>query len=185
MGEIEDPPDTGGRSGRSDENGRQNKQRVKFEYTIRDEAPYRVYFELRGGPQQGPQGGRINKFSLGSMLRGLQGYKNHIIDMKQIGRNKIMVVFNVQQLHQGECYRGIHQQRKWYVHGVHSKACRLHIRSNSRNPERHHHWTDLHGPSERSSCRRRLPSKPLRQWRETTVKPSFNHVPSEPTARKS
>lgn len=94
MGEIEDPPDTGGRSGRSDENGRQNKQRVKFEYTIRDEAPYRVYFELRGGPQQGPQGGRINKFSLGSMLRELQGYKNHIIDMKQIGRNKIMVVFN-------------------------------------------------------------------------------------------
>ncbi|XP_062702627.1 uncharacterized protein LOC134285589 [Aedes albopictus] len=53
-----------------------------------------VYFELRGGPQQGPQGGRINKFSLGSMLRELQGYKNHIFDMKQIGRNKIMVVFN-------------------------------------------------------------------------------------------
>lgn len=83
---IGDPPDTGGKQ----EDGKQGTQRQKFEYTIKDEAPYRVYFELRSGQQ----GVRINKFSLGSKLRGVQTYKNHIIDMKQIGRNKIMVVFN-------------------------------------------------------------------------------------------
>lgn len=84
-----DPPDTGGKNEEEKKDGNNSTQRPKIEYTIRDEAPYRVYFELRGGQQ-----GRINKFSLGSKLRGVQTYKNHIIDMKQIGRNKIMVVFN-------------------------------------------------------------------------------------------
>lgn len=86
---LGDPPDTGGKKEENNNDGKQITQRAKFEYTIKDEAPYRVYFELRSGQQ-----GRINKYSLGSKLRGVQMYKSHIIDMKQIGRNKIMVVFN-------------------------------------------------------------------------------------------
>lgn len=57
-------------------------------YNRMDQGPYRLYFELRD-TFNGVK--RINKYSLGSKLRKMQDYKKFIDDMKQVGRNRIMV----------------------------------------------------------------------------------------------
>lgn len=83
-----DAPDPGGTNEKMDSG--QARERTKFEYTITDMAPYRVYFELTTGNS----GNRINRYSLGSKLRSIETFKRHIVDMKQISRSKIMVMLN-------------------------------------------------------------------------------------------
>lgn len=83
----EDPPDGGGKY---KERMMNEQRKEEFKYTTADTAPYRLYFELR----KEQAGVRINRYSLGAKLRGMEMFKRHIIDMKQIGRNKIMVIIN-------------------------------------------------------------------------------------------
>lgn len=65
-----------------------NQQWENITYNLTDAAPYRVYVELRG------KNGNINKFSVGAMLRKIDGIRGHIIDMKYVGRFKVMVIIN-------------------------------------------------------------------------------------------
>lgn len=64
---------------------------VNITYNRSDQGPYRLYFELRD-TNNGVR--RINKYSLGSKLRKMDGYKKHIEDMKQVGKNRIMLYVN-------------------------------------------------------------------------------------------
>lgn len=90
-----EPPDPGarGESKMADEAAKdmKNTQKVpeqeSYLYTIRDEAPYRVFVESTGE-------GRINKFAVGSMIRKLEKYRNHVTDLRYLGRNKIVAFFN-------------------------------------------------------------------------------------------
>lgn len=66
----------------------QRKELINVEYTMEDTGPYRIYFEPLTMEE------RINKFSVGSTLRKMEQYRRHIVDMKQVGRNKIMVYLN-------------------------------------------------------------------------------------------
>ncbi|XP_029725192.2 uncharacterized protein LOC115265101 [Aedes albopictus] len=59
-----------------------------FMYTARDAAPYRVYVEIIDNTK------RIYKFSVGSVLRKLEKYRNQITELKYLGRNKIIVFSN-------------------------------------------------------------------------------------------
>ena len=61
------------------------KQQQNFKYTVQDSGPYRIYVELRNKDR------KINKFSLGSMLRGTNEYRRYVTDMKYVGSNKILV----------------------------------------------------------------------------------------------
>lgn len=63
----------------------ESQQQQNFTYTIQDSAPYRIYVELRNKDR------RINKFSLGSMIRGMNEYRRYVTDMKYVGNNKILV----------------------------------------------------------------------------------------------
>ncbi len=83
-----DPPDGGGKN--DDGNRNKTKKKKEFRYTTADTDPYQLYFELR----KDQTGMRLNRYSLGAKLRGMEAFKKHIIDMKQIGRNKIMVILN-------------------------------------------------------------------------------------------
>lgn len=65
----------------------QRREYTNVVYTEADTGPYRVYFELRNN--DGVQ--RINKFAVGSTLRKNEKFKQCITDMKQVGRNRIMV----------------------------------------------------------------------------------------------
>lgn len=88
----EKPPDPGGKNGmETDANGA--KQRETFEYTIKDSAPYRVMFVPRNGNKEV----KINRYSLGSKIRGMETFKKHVVDMKISGRNKILVFLNSYQ----------------------------------------------------------------------------------------
>lgn len=60
-------------------------------YTYTDTPPNRVYVEL---VDQKAQNAKINKFALGATLRKIQGLRGHIIDMKYVGRYKIIVLLN-------------------------------------------------------------------------------------------
>lgn len=59
-------------------------------YTFADAAPYRVYIELKGNNKTA----KINKFSVGAALREIEGIRGHIVDMKYVGRFKVMVIIN-------------------------------------------------------------------------------------------
>lgn len=59
-------------------------------YTCADAAPYRVYVELKGNNKAA----KINKYSVGAALREVEGIRGHIIDMKYVGRYKVMVIIN-------------------------------------------------------------------------------------------
>lgn len=68
----------------------QQKSQENYTYTHRDSAPYRIYVELKKKDEEK----RINKFSLGSMIRGMNEYRRHVTDMKYVGNNKILVFIN-------------------------------------------------------------------------------------------
>lgn len=68
--------------------GKSHTAPMNITYNRTDQGPYRLYVELRD-TLNGVR--RINKYSLGSKLRKMQGYKQYIDDMKQVGRNRIMV----------------------------------------------------------------------------------------------
>lgn len=68
------------------------REQETFQYTCGDTAPYRVYVELRKNTTE--RNTKINNFSLGATLRKLDGFRGHIIDMKYLGRFKIMVLVN-------------------------------------------------------------------------------------------
>lgn len=104
MGDTKEPPDppanqsndvdiqndwTGAMSLAAQRQGNQQQQKAyaNVVYTEVDTGPYRVYFELRNN--DGAQ--RINKFAVGSSLRKMEQYKHCITDMKQVGRNRILV----------------------------------------------------------------------------------------------
>lgn len=70
--------------------GNQQKQQENYTYTHQDSAPYRIYVELK----KKDEARRINKFSLGSMIRGMNEYRRHVTDMKYVGNNKILVFVN-------------------------------------------------------------------------------------------
>lgn len=70
---------------------RKHAEPLNITYNRADQGPYRLYFELRD-TLNGTR--RINKYSLGSRLRKMEVYKKHIEDMKQVGRNRIMVYVN-------------------------------------------------------------------------------------------
>lgn len=60
-------------------------------YTIADTAPYRIYVELHNNETREK---KINKFTLGSMIRKMEGIGGHIIDMKYVGQFKIIILLN-------------------------------------------------------------------------------------------
>lgn len=71
------------------------KAKVNYQYEQTDQGPYRVMVELidtQNGKVQ------INKLTLANVLRKMMAYKTHIVDMKNIGRNKVMVYINNFQL---------------------------------------------------------------------------------------
>lgn len=76
-----------GIDGKNDANANPKKH-INITYNNNDSGPYRIYCELRDN-----KGGtlKINKFSLGSELRKLDGFKMFITDMKYVGRHKILV----------------------------------------------------------------------------------------------
>lgn len=78
----------GSENGGATKKHQQKRAPINVEYTTADSGPYRIYFEPL------IEGDRINKFSLGSALRKMDQYRKHIVDMKQVGRNKIMVYIN-------------------------------------------------------------------------------------------
>lgn len=78
----------GSGNGGATQKQQQRKAPMNVEYTTADSGPYRIYFE----PLK--EGDRINKFSLGAELRRMDHYRRHIVEMKQVGRNKIMVYLN-------------------------------------------------------------------------------------------
>lgn len=71
------------------------KPKVNYQYEQTDQGPYRVMVELID-TQNGTI--RINKLTLANALRKMIAYKAHIMDMKNIGRNKVMVYLNNFQL---------------------------------------------------------------------------------------
>lgn len=64
------------------------RELINVEYTMADTGPNRIFFEPLTVED------RINKFSVGSTLRKMEQYRRHIVNMKQVGRNKIMVYLN-------------------------------------------------------------------------------------------
>lgn len=72
-----------------------SKTKVNYQYQQTDQGPYRVMVELID-TQDGNI--RINKLTLANVLRKMIAYKTHIMDMKNIGRNKVMVYLNNFQL---------------------------------------------------------------------------------------
>lgn len=83
------PPDKGkDPSENGEDNMADDLPRESYLYTARDAAPYRVYVEILDKTK------RINKFSVGSVLRKLDKYRNQITELKSLGRNKIIVFFN-------------------------------------------------------------------------------------------
>lgn len=84
-------------SDHQDNDGMRNEQQKgerKWEdilYTFTDAPPNRVYVELVD--KHNPDA-KINKFALGATLRKMQGLRGHIIDMKYVGRFKIIVLLN-------------------------------------------------------------------------------------------
>lgn len=71
------------------------KPKINYQYERTDQGPYRVMVELID-TQNGTL--RINKLTLANVLRKMIIYKAHILDMKNIGRNKVMVYLNNYQL---------------------------------------------------------------------------------------
>lgn len=67
---------------------RNGAAKLNIKYTIQDSGPYRIYVQLRNN--DGSQG-KLNKFSLGSTIRKLENFKGFIVDMKYVGRHKILV----------------------------------------------------------------------------------------------
>lgn len=62
-----------------------------IQYNCGDRGPYRIYVELRNNEGNKT---KINKFSLGASLRKIEASRGHIMDMKYLGRFKIMVLVN-------------------------------------------------------------------------------------------
>lgn len=71
------------------------QRKVNYQYENGDQGPFRVMVELVD-TQNGKI--KINKLSLASALRKMPMYKTHVIEMKQVGRNKLMVYFNNYQI---------------------------------------------------------------------------------------
>lgn len=71
------------------------QRKVNYQYENGDQGPFRVMVELID-TQNGKI--KINKLSLASALRKMPMYKTHVIEMKQVGRNKLMVYFNNYQI---------------------------------------------------------------------------------------
>ncbi|XP_062703499.1 uncharacterized protein LOC134285957 [Aedes albopictus] len=71
------------------------QKKVNYQYEHGDQGPFRVIVELID-----TQDGRvkINKLSLACTLRKMPLYKTHVTEMKQVGRNKLMVYFNNYQI---------------------------------------------------------------------------------------
>lgn len=82
------PPDRGKQNNINDGNKMEDDARDSYMYVARDAPPYRVYIEIMDNTK------RINKFSVGSMLRKMDKYRNHMTELKYLGRNKIIVFFN-------------------------------------------------------------------------------------------
>lgn len=72
-----------------------DKQKINYQYESGDTGPYRVMVELID-TQNGDL--KINKLSLASTLRRMPLYKTHVTEMKQVGRNKLMVYLNNYQI---------------------------------------------------------------------------------------
>lgn len=71
--------------------GQQNdKPKQDYLYTDKDEGPFRVYVELNDSDQQKS----INKISVGRMLRKVFGITNHVTEIKNAGRKKVLVYTN-------------------------------------------------------------------------------------------
>ncbi|XP_058821795.1 uncharacterized protein LOC131683653 [Topomyia yanbarensis] len=75
--EMDNPKDTRKSTG--------NKE--NYLYTVQDDGPYRIYVESANAE-------KINKFSLGSVIRKMDKYRHHVIELKYLGRNKIIVFMN-------------------------------------------------------------------------------------------
>lgn len=66
----------------------QHGTKLNIKYTIQDSGPYRIYVQLQSNDGSH---GKLNKFSLGSTIRKLEGFKGFIVDMKYVGRHKVLV----------------------------------------------------------------------------------------------
>lgn len=76
------------------QHGGHNSTKKQFDdilYTFSDAPPNRVYVEL--ADKKKPDA-KINKYALGATIRKMQGLRGHIIDMKYVGRFKIIVLLN-------------------------------------------------------------------------------------------
>lgn len=71
------------------------RQKQNYQYESGDQGPFRVMVELVD-TQNGNL--KINKLSLACTLRRMPMYKTHVTEMKQVGRNKLMVYLNNYQI---------------------------------------------------------------------------------------
>lgn len=79
----------------STKNTGKNMEKVDYEYVFGDQGPFRVMVELND-TQNGSL--TINKLTLASTLRKLAIYKTHVTEIKNVGRNKLMVYLNNYQI---------------------------------------------------------------------------------------
>lgn len=81
------PPDRGKPrdENKMDDSGEESES---FFYMLGDTAPYRVYVEKVDRNE------KINKFSLGSLLKKDHNYDGSVTEMKDLGKNKIIMFFN-------------------------------------------------------------------------------------------
>lgn len=80
----------GTENGESSRTNGQGRTYENITYDFRDTAPYRVYFEMRN--KSGDE--KINKFTLGATLMKISNMKQFILDMKYVGKYKIIVFLN-------------------------------------------------------------------------------------------
>jgi hypothetical protein len=83
-----DPPDRGKNNFYNVGNKMATENRESYMYVARDAPPYRVYVEILDNQK------RINKFSVGVLLRKVEKCRNHITELKYLGKNKIIVFLN-------------------------------------------------------------------------------------------
>lgn len=62
--------------------------RENYTYTCRDSPPYRVYMELKDRDR------KINKYSVGLMIRKHEEFRKYVTDMKYTGARRVMVYLN-------------------------------------------------------------------------------------------
>lgn len=67
------------------------KQKMNYTYNAKDQSPYRVMVEILDS-NNGEL--RINKLALAVTLHKMSAYKNNVVEVKQAGRNKMIVYLN-------------------------------------------------------------------------------------------